>query len=63
MWIISQIGGKNMTGKLQKRTGFKFFLILISAAFDAGHIIFEASIKWFTRVALVEEWRCEYRKK
>jgi hypothetical protein len=63
MWIISQIGGKNMTGKLQNRACFKFFLTLVRPAFDVGHDFFRRCVKWLTRRRKEDEQKCEYRKK
>jgi len=40
MWIISQIGGKNMTGKLQNDIPHKFFLTRSGPAFHAVYQYF-----------------------
>jgi hypothetical protein len=62
MWINSQIGGKNMTGKLQKRIGFQFFLSIISAAFDVCHEFFRSRKKWFIAIVQQRKEKCEYHK-
>jgi hypothetical protein len=38
MWIISQIGGKNMTGKLQNDIPQDFFLTCSGTAF---HVVYQ----------------------
>jgi hypothetical protein len=62
MWINSQIGRKNMTGKLQKRINSNFFLTLISTAFDAPHVLFQADKKRFTVPVHHRARKCEYPK-
>lgn len=62
MWINYQIGRKNMTGKLQKCTNSNFFLSIVGAAFDSGHGLFFANIKWFIVILQQTNKKCEYRK-
>jgi hypothetical protein len=63
MWIISQIGGKNMTGKLQNRIPSKFFLTRASTAFPLVYQHFLSSSKRLQALAIGPVWRCEYQQK
>jgi hypothetical protein len=63
VWINSQIGGKNMTGKLQTHIPQQFFLSLIRPVFDEHHSFFKQYLKWFTGNNLQRKETCEYHKK
>lgn len=63
MWINAQIGGKNMTGRLQNHCGFNFFLSVVSAAFHAIHVDFLLDVKWFILVGASTLGWCEYHER
>ncbi len=52
-----------MTGKLQNRACFNFFLTLVRPAFDIGHQFFQCDLKRLAAGWTDRKQECEYREK